>query len=139
MLFGLFGLFSKKDVGKYGEKVAARYLKKKGYRIIGKNLHFGKNELDLVVKNKEFIAFVEVKTRSYENIEDAELHRPALAVDREKRLRTVQAVRDYLRAHPTHLCPRLDVIEVYLDRQDRNRPFKINHIEAAFTANGNIH
>ncbi len=132
-------LFSKQDIGKYGEKIAARYLKKNGYRVIGKNLHFGKNELDLVAKNKQFLAFVEVKTRSYEHTQDAEQNRPALAVDQEKRLRTVQASKAYLRANPTRLCPRLDVIEVYLDRQNRNKPFKINHIEAAFTASGKLH
>ena len=132
-------LFSKADIGKRGEKIAARYLKKKGYRILGRNLHFGKNELDLVAKNKECLTFVEVKTRTYERAEDAEQYRPSLAVDREKRLRTAQATKAYLRAHPTRLCPRLDVIEVYLDRQNRNKPFKINHIEAAFAANGKIH
>ena len=132
-------LFSRQDIGKYGEKLAARYLKKKGYRILGKNLHFGKNELDIVAKNSEFLAFVEVKTRSYERVEDAEQYRPALAVDQDKRLRTVQAARSYLRAHPTHLCPRLDVVEVYLDRNKKNKPFKIHHMEAAFTASGKIH
>ena len=132
-------LFSRQNIGKYGEKLAARYLKKKGYRIVGKNLHFGKNELDLVVKNKQFLAFVEVKTRSYENVQEAEQSRPALAVDQEKRLRTVQAAKAYLRTHPTHLCPRLDVVEVYLDRQNYHKPFKINHIEAAFTASGKLH
>ncbi len=132
-------LFSKKEIGKRGERIAARYLKKKGYRVIGRNLHFGKNELDLVVKNKEILAFVEVKARSYERVEDAEQHRPALAVDHDKRLRTVQAAKAYLRAHPTPLCPRLDVVEVYLDRQKRGKPFKINHNEAAFAANGKIH
>ena len=132
-------LFSKKDIGRYGEKLAARYLKKRGYRVLGRNLYFGKNELDLVAKNKTVLAFVEVKTRTYERVEDAEQHRPALAVDQDKRLRTVQAARAYLRAHPTRLCPRLDVVEVYLDRQNRNKPFKINHIESAFAANGKIH
>ncbi len=132
-------VLSKKDVGKRGERIAARYLKKKGYRVVGRNLHFGKNELDLVVKNKEFLAFVEVKTRSYERMEDAELHRPALAVDHDKRMRTVQAAKAYLHTHPTHLCPRLDVVEVYLDRNRRNKPFKINHIEAAFAASGKLH
>jgi putative endonuclease len=131
-------LFSKQDIGRYGEKIAARHLKKNGYRIIGRNLHFGKNELDLVAKNKQILAFVEVKTRSYDNREDAVEHRPALAVDKDKRERTVQAAKAYLHKHPTTLCPRLDVVEVYLDRQNRNRPFKINHIEAAFTVNGKI-
>ena len=91
------------------------------------------------MKNKSFIAFVEVKTRSYEHTEDAEQNRPALAVDTDKRLRTVQASKAYLHENPTRLCPRLDVIEVYLDRTRRNKPFKINHIEAAFTASGKIH
>jgi putative endonuclease len=131
--------FSKQEIGKRGERVAARYLKKKGYRVVGRNLHFGKNELDLVIKNKEFLAFVEVKTRSYERVEDADQSRPALAVDKDKRVRTVQAAKAYLRAHPTSLCPRLDVVEVYLNRQKRNKPFKINHIEAAFAANGKLH
>ena len=132
-------LFSKQEIGRYGEKIAARYLKKHGYRVVGRNLHFGKNELDLVVKNKAFLAFVEVKTRSYEHVEDAEQYRPSLAVDREKRVRTAEAAKAYLRAHPTKLCPRLDVVEVCLDRNKRNKPFKINHIEAAFAANGKIH
>ena len=132
-------LFSKRNIGNYGEKIAARYLKKKGYRVVGRNLHFGKNELDLVMKNKEVLAFVEVKTRSYACVEEAEQNRPALAVDKEKRVRTVQAAKAYLREHPVHLCPRLDVVEVYLDRQKHNKPFKINHIEAAFTASGKLH
>ncbi len=131
-------LFTKQNIGKRGERIAARYLKKQGFRVVGRNLHFGKNELDLVAKSKTILAFVEVKTRSYERVEDAELSRPALAVDHDKRIRTAKAAKAYLRAHPTTLCPRLDVIEVYLDRQKRNKPFKIHHIEAAFAANGRL-
>ena len=130
---------SKKDIGKHGEKLAARYLKKEGYRVLARNLHLGKNELDLVVKNREVIAFVEVKTRSYDTLEEAEAHRPSLAVNREKRVRTLQAARDYLRLHPSKgLCPRLDVVEICLDRQKPKKPFKIHHIEAAFTASGKV-
>ena len=131
-------LFSRKDVGDLGEKLAAKYLKKQGYRVLGRNLHFGKNELDLVVKNREVIAFVEVKARSYDTLEEAQEHRPALAVNREKRERTLQAAREYLRAHPVHLCPRMDVVEVYLDRNHPKKPFKIHHMEAAFTASGRL-
>lgn len=130
-------LFGKKDVGNRGERIAARYLKKKGYRILGKNCHLGKNELDLIAKNKECIAFIEVKTLSFEDPSDVD-RRPSRAVDMAKRHRTVAASRDYLRAHPTRLCPRLDVIEVYLDRHSM-KPFKIHHIPAAFTADGTIY
>ncbi|MBO7341396.1 MAG: YraN family protein, partial [Clostridia bacterium] len=92
-------LFTKQNIGKRGERIAARYLKKQGFRVVGRNLHFGKNELDLVAKSKTVLAFVEVKTRSYERVEDAELSRPALAVDHDKRIRTAKAAKAYLRAH----------------------------------------
>ena len=130
-------LFGKKDVGNRGERIAARYLKKQGYRILAKNCRFGKNELDLVAKTKDCIAFVEVKTLTFEDPSDVD-RRPARAVDMAKRRHTVTAAKDYLRMHPTRLCPRLDVIEVYLDRKNL-KPFKIHHIPAAFSADGSIY
>lgn len=123
-------------IGRRGERIAARYLKRQGYRILGKNLHFGKNELDLVLKEKEYLVFTEVKTRTFKQQDEADLHRPAVAVDADKRTRTVQAARAYLAKKHTSLCPRFDVVEVYLDAGRRYRPFKINHITDAFTASG---
>ncbi|MBR6728036.1 MAG: YraN family protein, partial [Clostridia bacterium] len=106
-------LFSKKDIGNLGEKLAAKHLRRQGYRILARNLQCGKNELDLVVKNKECIAFVEVKTLTFADPAEID-RRPSRAVDMGKRQRTVAAARDYLHAHPTRLCPRFDVVEVYL-------------------------
>ena len=126
------------DVGRLGERLAAKYLKKQGYRIVARNLHLGRNELDLIVKNKEYIAFVEVKTRSFYSMQQALEHRPSAAVNAGKRARTVQAAREYLKKHKTGLCPRLDVVEVYLSRADRMKPFKIHHIEGAFDAAGRV-
>ena len=60
-------LFGKKDVGDLGERLAAKHLRQSGYKIIAKNVQCGKNELDLVVKNKECIAFVEVKTLTFDH------------------------------------------------------------------------
>ena len=131
-------LRNKKDIGALGERLAARYLRRQGYRIVARNVHCGRNELDLVVKNKEYIAFVEVKTRSFFSLQQAMEHRPSVAVDAGKRARTVQAAREYLRKHPAKLCPRLDVVEVYLNREKRLKPFKIHHIEGAFGASGRI-
>ncbi len=131
-------LRSKKEVGVLGEKKAARYLRKLGFRIVGRNVHCGRNELDLIAKNKKYILFVEVKSRSFEYADEAFLHRPALSVDAAKRTRTVQAAKDYLHAHPHALCPRFDVIEVYFDRSRLGKPLKIHHIEGAFDAKGHI-
>ena len=134
----MIGLHSKKEIGAIGEKIAAKYLRRHGYRILARNLHMGRNELDLIAKDKQYLAFVEVKTRSFDSLEQAQQHRPALAVDHAKRQRTLQATRDYLHLQPTPLCPRLDVIEVYLDRSKRPKLLKINHIENAFSANGKL-
>ena len=126
-----------KEIGKKGERIAARFLRRAGYRIIAKNRHFGKNELDLIAKNKQYIVFVEVKTRTANSLEEF-FSRPSDAVDREKRQRTVRASIAYLKENYTKLCPRFDVVEVYLDRSRRNRTLKINHIIDAFSATGAI-
>lgn len=124
-------------IGKKGERAAARYLRRQGCRILSRNSRHGKNELDLVIKDGAYIAFVEVKTRAFDCPEQATV-RPSQAVDRAKRLRTRDAAYAYLREHPTALCPRLDVVEVYLDRSRRLKPFKILHIPAAFDPRGGI-
>jgi putative endonuclease len=49
--------------GKEGEKIAADFLKKNGYRIIDKNFRCPLGEIDIVAREKGAIVFVEVKTR----------------------------------------------------------------------------
>lgn len=129
---------SKAEIGKIGEKLAAKYLRRHRYRVIARNVHCGKNELDLIAQNRQYIVFVEVKTRSFTSEQEALLCRPADAVDAAKRERTLAAVRAYLREHPSKHCPRIDVIEVYLDRSKHPRPFKIHHIEGAINAFGGV-
>lgn len=125
------------QIGRKGERIAACFLRRSGYRIIGRNCHFGKNELDLIAKNKQYIVFVEVKTRTANSLKDF-FERPSDAVDLEKRKRTIRASLSYLKENPISLCPRFDVIEVYLDRTARNRTLKINHIADAFSVTGAV-
>ena len=123
------------EIGAYGEKLAAKYLKKNGYRILAKNKHLSHNELDLIVTDKRFIVFVEVKTRSASS-DDLYLPfgSPAQAVDRQKQARTLRAAQDYLRENPSKgKQPRMDVIEVYLEK-DTGKLLKLNHIPDAFGA-----
>jgi len=49
--------------GKKGEELAAKYLKKKGFKIISRNFKNRFGEIDLIVFKKSLLAFVEVKTR----------------------------------------------------------------------------
>lgn len=119
------------EIGRYGENVAADYLKSKKYKILVQNFHASHNEIDIIAEDKKYIVFVEVKTRSYSPISTFEYETPASAVTYTKQKRVLAAAQAYLSSHPTHKTPRLDVVEVYLSKQPI-RVEKINHIEDAF-------
>ena len=126
------------DIGRLGEELAAKFLKKNGYTILEQNKHQSHNEIDIIASNKEYIVFVEVKTRS---VIDCDMNMsygtPASAVTRGKQMRTVSAARAYLAQNAdkkhTGKQPRMDVIEIYLQKET-NKLLKINHIEDAFGA-----
>ena len=128
---------STKTIGALGEDFAAKLYEKSGYTITTRNYHSRYGEIDIIVENDDTLCFVEVKTRTVDTrFEDTLENRPSLAVNQEKRERTVAAAMDYLKARPTALAPRFDVVEVYLDRARRGRLFRINHIESAFGKGG---
>ena len=106
----------KQVYGKLGEDAAAAYYESQGYTVVERNLHVARNELDLIVENETHLAFVEVKSRHQTYGVESRFGRPASAVTRDKRLRTVSAAKSYLRAHPTYKQPRMDIVEVYLHR-----------------------
>lgn len=54
-----------KNIGKQGEKLAARYLnEKRGMEIIEKNWFTNHGEIDIIAKDGDCTVFVEVKTRT---------------------------------------------------------------------------
>jgi putative endonuclease len=53
-----------KTTGALGEKLATKYLKKRGYRILARNYSTDSGEIDIVAYDHGVIAFVEVKTRT---------------------------------------------------------------------------
>ena len=106
----------KQIYGKLGEDAAAAYYVSLGYTVVARNLHVSRNELDLIVENETHLVFVEVKSRHQTYGVESRFGRPASAVTRDKRMRTVSAAKGYLRKHPTYKQQRIDVIEVYLHR-----------------------
>lgn len=120
------------SIGRYGESLACEYLKKKKYKILEQNFYSSHNEIDIIAENKQYIIFVEVKTRSCSLQNDFNFGTPASAVTYSKQKRTLAAAQSYLNEHPTKKSPRLDVIEIYLDKNNSENLLKINHIEDAF-------
>ena len=91
-------------------------------------------EYDFYLQNKEFLVFVEVKTRSTDETLFSEFGTPATAVDHGKQQRLISAARGYIaKGDFPALQPRFDVIEVYLNKVN-NKVLKINHIINAFGA-----
>lgn len=70
---------NKKDFGKEGEEIAAKYLAKNGFEILVRNYQYGHGEIDIVAKDGGILVFVEVKTRR--NLEFGE---PEYAITKRK-------------------------------------------------------
>ena len=113
--------------GAWGEALAAEYLRKKRYRIVAAGYHCRFGEIDLIVQNKKFLVFVEVKLRK-----SPDFARAMEYVDKKKqdRIRTTASL--YLSVKPTDLQPRFDVIEIYAPEGTATLHPEINHMEDAF-------
>ena len=95
------------DLGKWGEDLAADYLRDKGYVIIDRDWKSGHHDLDIVAKEDETLVIVEVKTRRNRLFGD-----PEEAVDYRK-LRSLQmAINHYIKYRHINGDSRLDIITV---------------------------
>ena len=113
--------------GAWGEARAAEYLRRKGYRLVAQGYRSRFGEIDLIVSNRKFLVFVEVKLRKSADFARA---REFVDLRKQERIRTTASI--YLAQNPTQLQPRFDVIEIYApDGPDTLRP-EINHMEDAF-------
>ena len=124
------------DIGRFGEKHAAKFLKKKKLKIIAQNLHVSHNEIDIIAKDKKErnLVFVEVKARSVDSDLYSSYGTPASAVTKQKQKRTIDAARGYISQSKkfSEYSVRFDVIEVYISKNNFEI-IKINHIENAFS------
>jgi putative endonuclease len=114
-------------VGAWGESLAAEYLRKKRYKLVGMNYKCRFGEIDVIVMNKQYLVFVEVKLRKSDRFARAS---EFVDYHKQNRLRTTAEL--YLSQYPTDLQPRFDVIEIYApDGMDTQNP-QIIHMEDAF-------
>ncbi len=104
----------KRRLGSYGEKMARRYLRRHGYKIIKKNFVADAHEIDIIAEDRDTIAFIEVKTRTlgYQNANEP---RPASSVDAKKQRGIISAARYYAAYNPSNKRKRFDIIEVYVN------------------------
>lgn len=114
---------NKRNLGTQKEELAASYLQEQGAEILAKNFYFHGGELDLVVKDGEYLCFVEVKYRK-----NTRYGYPEEAVTPAKQRKILQGARVFMyQKHlPMDTPCRFDVVSIYQE--------KITWIQNAFVA-----
>ena len=113
--------------GAWGEALAAEYLRKKRYQLLATGYKCRYGEIDLIVCNKKYLVFVEVKLRKTDKFAAA---REFVDFRKQNRIKTTASI--YLSQNSTDLQPRFDVIEIYAPEGTNTKQPVINHLEDAF-------
>ena len=111
-------------LGELGERVAERWLRRKGWRIMQRRFRSGHRDIDLVVERDGLVAFVEVKARK-----GLEFGLPVEAVDWRKQRELTRSAHVWIDRHgrPDEAY-RFDVIGVLL----AGSAVRVRHVENAF-------
>ena len=113
--------------GAWGEALAAEYLRKKHFKIVAVGYHCRFGEIDLIVQDRKYLVFVEVKLRKSSNFARAMEY-----VDRNKQDKIRITASMYLSQNPTKLQPRFDIVEIYAPEGTETQNPQIRHMEDAF-------
>jgi len=114
----------RQSLGRAGEKAAAKYLRRNGYRIIETNWRCPIGEIDIIARKDDILVFCEVKAR--QNLAFG-LPEEAVTANKQARLRKLG---DYYWNFKSDKKqnPRFDVLSIIA----RSGGLEIEHIEDAF-------
>ena len=111
--------------GALGERIAERWLARRGWRVVHRRYRFGHRDIDLVVERDGVVAFVEVKARSGERFGD-----PVEAVNWRKRIDLERSALSWISHHGrSDESYRFDVVGILM----QGRRVRIRHVENAFS------
>ena len=117
-----------KILGQAGEDRCERYLIENGYKILKRNYFSRYGEIDIIAQNKYSVAFVEVKTRTDEDIDHI-----LMSITKKKQRNITKTAKIYIsenEAEDDVLEYRFDVVILTKENDD----FHIEHIKNAFRA-----
>jgi putative endonuclease len=116
---------TRKETGQQGELLAQNYLKKRGYRIIETNYRSPYGEIDIIAKHKNYLVFIEVRTKK-----SLDFGSPEESITEAKAERLRATAYHYQETH--HDLPaqwRIDFLAIEMD--EKGKPSRINLIESA--------
>jgi putative endonuclease len=111
------------NLGQKGEDLAADYLEKAGFKILFRNWKWGKHEIDIIAENKDFVVFVEVKTRT----DDYQMD-PRTSITKDKQRSIIWAANGYLQKFNVDKEGRFDIIIIV----KKGESYQIDHTENAY-------
>lgn len=115
----------RKRLGRKGESLAVRYLKKCGYVILETNYRNRLGEIDIIAKDRDVIAFIEVKTR-----QNRQFVNPKASVTVKKQGQIIRVAQAWLKLKKkSDDKARFDVVAILSDDQTQ----EIELIKNAFT------
>lgn len=127
------GKNSNKFIGNLGERYVGELLEQKGWKIIQYNYFSSNEEIDIIAVEKQYLVFIEVKTRK-----EGSLVSGMDAIGFWKRRRIVRCAEHFLSSEAgssyAWLQPRFDVAEVTLKNSDSFEVLKVDYITNAFDA-----
>ena len=92
--------------------MAARFLYRKGYKILGKNVKTFVGEIDILAKKENLVVFVEVKTRKSQSFGP-----PYSSITERKKRKLIQCALCYLKMKNMHHRPwRIDIVSIVIKR-----------------------
>ncbi len=121
-------LNKRQQFGKDSESLAARHLKKNGYKILEQNYRNKLGEIDIIAKEKGTLVFVEVKARKTHVFGN-----PKWAVTPKKQRKISMVALYYLKAaNKTHVKARFDVVSLSLAKDNPQIEIIKNAFELAY-------
>ena len=116
-------------LGKFGEFLAERFLRQKGYRILERNFKCRLGEIDLVAKEGGELVFVEVKSRS-----GAAFGLPQEQISLRKQRKLGRLAQFYMKRRRGDVPARIDVVAVLTDQ--KGHVLSVDHITHAVSFSG---
>jgi len=117
----------KQRVGRWGERLAAEFLERKGWTIVAMNLRSPYGELDIIARDEKTTVFVEVKART-----GGGYGLPEQAITPAKREHLLRAIQAYWQKQAEETPWRVDVIAI--QGRPGGEDVQIEHFENAITA-----
>jgi putative endonuclease len=112
---------SRRELGKLGEKLAQKFLKKRGYHILETNFHCREGEIDIVAQQKDYLVFIEVRTKS-----NLDFGTPEESITQSKKEKLVSLALTYINDHQN--LPslwRIDVVAIEIDQKGKTKRIEL--------------